>query len=200
MSQIKVIPCPIEGLYVIEPLIHNDERGYFFESFNAKDLEEFGLRREFVQDNESYSVKGVLRGLHFQKEHPQCKICRAIDGEVFDVAVDLRGDSPTYGQWYGAYLSSDNHRQIYIPEGFAHGLQVLSPYVRFAYKCTDFWHPEDEGGVAWNDPDLGIEWPTLSGEYRGTASGEGYTVDGIPLMLSNRDQLWPVLKSSGIRF
>ena len=107
MSQIKVIPCPIEGLYVIEPSIHNDKRGLFFESYNAKEMEAYGLRREFVQDNESYSVKGVLRGLHFQKEHSQCKICRVIDGAVFDVAVDLRGDSPTYGQWYGAYLSSE---------------------------------------------------------------------------------------------
>ena len=158
MGQIKVIKCPIEGLYVIEPTLHGDNRGYFFEAFNSADMKEAGIYREFVQDNENFSTKGVLRGLHFQKQYPQAKLARVVVGSVFDVAVDLRGDSATYGKWYGVELSAENHRQFLIPEGFAHGLLVLSDTAIFTYKCTDFWHPGDEGGIAWNDPEVGITY------------------------------------------
>lgn len=196
MGQIKVTKCPIDGLYVIEPTIHKDSRGDFYESYNSRDMEEAGLNRVFVQDNESFSVKGVLRGLHFQKRFPQCKLARVIEGAVFDVAVDLREDSPTYGKWYGVELSAENHKQFLIPEGFAHGLLVLSDTAKFVYKCTDFWHPGDEGGIAWNDPEVGIEWPGVVGEYKGTPSAEGYTLDGIPLGLSEKDQRWAGLKDT----
>ena len=161
MGQIKVTPAPIEGLYVIEPTVHGDKRGYFTETYNLNDMREAGLDMIFVQDNQSSSVKGVLRGLHFQKEHPQGKLVRAIRGSVFDVAVDLRKGSSTYGQWYGVELSEENHKQFYISEGFAHGFLVLSDIAEFCYKCTDFYHPGDEGGLAWNDPAIGIEWPQL---------------------------------------
>ena len=148
----------------------------------------------FVQDNQSGSAKGVLRGLHFQKEYPQGKLVRVISGTVFDVAVDLRQGSETYGKWFGIELSAENHKQFYIPEGFAHGFFVLSDFAAFCYKCTDFYHPGDEGGLAWNDPSIGIEWPGLKGTYQGSASAEGYTMaDGTPLILSEKDQKWPVL-------
>lgn len=165
------------------------------ETYNQQDFREAGLDMNFVQDNQSLSTKGVLRGLHFQKEHPQGKLVRAIRGRVFDVVVDLRADSSTYGKWYGVELSAENKRQFYIPEGFAHGYLVLSDEAEFCYKCTDFYHPGDEGGLAWNDPDIGIEWPGLTGTYRGDASGEGYALeDGTKINLSEKDQRWDTLK------
>jgi len=151
---------PINGLYVIEPKVFGDSRGYFFESYNKNDFAEEGLNVSFVQDNESRSVKGVLRGLHFQIKYPQGKLVRVTDGVVFDVAVDLRKDSKTFGEWYGLELSSENKKQFYISEGFAHGFLVLSEYAVFSYKCTDFYHPEDQDGIMWNDPTLDIKWPT----------------------------------------
>ena len=178
MGQIKVEKTPIEGLYVIEPTVHQDERGYFVETYNQRDFEEAGLYYTFVQDNQSMSVKGVLRGLHFQKEFPQAKLVRVIRGTVFDVAVDIRKNSPTYGKWYGVELSEDNKKQFLISEGFAHGFVVLSDVAEFCYKVTDFYHPGDEGGIAYNDPDIGIEWP---------AAGN--------LIMSQKDQKWSGLSS-----
>ena len=189
MSQIKVTECPIAGLCIIEPAVHADTRGYFMETYNQRDMQENGLNMVFVQDNQSMSTKGVLRGLHTQKEHPQGKLVRVIKGRVFDVAVDLRPGSETYGKWYGLELSEENKKQFYIPEGFAHGFLVLSDTAEFCYKVTDFYHPNDEWGIAWNDPAIGIEWPEVVGQYRGTASAEGYTLsDGTPLQLSEKDQ------------
>ena len=159
MGKIKVTSCDIEGLYVIEPTVFKDERGYFVETYNQNDFKEAGLNMVFVQDNQSMSVKGVLRGLHYQKQYPQGKLVRAVRGTVFDVAVDLRTGSETYGKWFGVVLSAENKKQFYIPEGFAHGFLVLSDEAEFAYKCTDFYHPECDAGVRWNDPDIGIEWP-----------------------------------------
>ena len=194
MGKITVTKCPIEGLYIIEPAIHGDSRGYFMETYNQQDMEASGLNMRFVQDNQSMSVKGVLRGLHFQKEHPQGKLVRAIRGRVFDVAVDLRRGSATYGQWYGVELSEENKKQFYISEGFAHGFLVLSDIAEFCYKVTDFYHPGDEGGLAWNDPAIGIQWPELTGTYPGNASSQGYTLaDGTPLTLSEKDEKWTVL-------
>ena len=193
MGQIKVEKNAggIEGLCVIEPAVHGDARGYFMETYNKRDMEEAGLTMEFVQDNQSSSVKGVLRGLHFQKDFPQGKLVRVVKGTVFDVAVDLRKNSETYGKWYGVELSEENKKQFYIPQGFAHGFLVLTDIAEFCYKCTDFYHPGDEGGLAWNDPAIGIEWPQLVGEYKGTASAEGYQLeDGTPLKLSEKDQKW----------
>ena len=189
--------CTIEGLYIITPSVFDDERGYFSETYNQKDMEEAGLNMVFVQDNQSGSAKGVLRGLHFQKEFPQGKLVRVISGTVFDVAVDLREGSATYGKWFGVELSAENHKQFYISEGFAHGFFVLSDGAQFCYKCTDFYHPGDEGGLAWNDPSIGVEWPGLKGDYKGSASAEGYTMsDGTPLILSEKDQKWPVLSEA----
>jgi len=194
MGQIKVTPCPIQGLYIIEPAVHGDSRGYFLETYNQKDMAEAGLNMVFVQDNQSMSVKGVLRGLHFQKEFPQGKLVRAIKGRVFDVAVDLRPGSETYGKWYGVELTEENKKQFYISEGFAHGFLVLSETAEFCYKVTDFYHPGDEGGLAWNDPAIGIQWPEVVGQYDGTAAADGYTLaDGTPLILSDKDQKWPTI-------
>ena len=191
MGKIKVTKCEIEGLYVIEPTVFGDERGYFVETYNSRDMAEAGLNMVFVQDNQSMSVKGVLRGLHFQKEFPQGKLVRVIKGSVYDVAVDLRVGSETYGKWFGVELTEENKKQFYISEGFAHGFLVLSDTAEFCYKVTDFYHPGDEGGLAWNDPAIGIEWPRLTGEYQGTASADGYTLeDGTPLNLSDKDQKW----------
>ncbi|MBP3692797.1 MAG: dTDP-4-dehydrorhamnose 3,5-epimerase [Clostridia bacterium] len=191
MGQIKVTKCSIEGLYIIEPAVHGDARGYFMETYNQRDMAEAGLNMVFVQDNQSMSVKGVLRGLHFQKEFPQGKLVRVIKGRVFDVAVDLRKGSETYGKWYGVELTEENKKQFYISEGFAHGFLVLSDTAEFCYKVTDFYHPGDEGGLAWNDPEIAIEWPELNGVYNGTASAEGYTLsDGTPINLSDKDQKW----------
>ena len=194
MGQIKVTKCPIEGLFIIEPAVHGDDRGYFMETYSKRDMEEAGLNMEFVQDNQSMSVKGVLRGLHFQKQYAQGKLVRAIKGRVFDVAVDLREGSATYGKWYGVELTEENKKQFYISQGFAHGFLVLSDTAEFCYKCTDFYHPGDEGGLAWNDPAIGIEWPEVTGNYNGTASAEGYALsDGTPLNLSEKDQKWSCL-------
>ena len=196
MGQIKVTTLPIEGLYIIEPAVHGDSRGYFMETYNKRDMEEAGLNMNFVQDNQSMSVKGVLRGLHFQKQYPQGKLVRVIKGKVFDVAVDLRSDSKTYGQWYGVELTEENKKQFYISEGFAHGFLVLSDTAEFCYKVTDFYHPGDEGGLAWNDPAINVDWG-ISGKYNGTASAEGYTLsDGTPLNLSDKDQRWLTLKDT----
>ncbi len=197
MAQIKVTKAPIEGLYVIEPAVHGDSRGYFMETYNQNDMHEFGLDMVFVQDNQSMSTKGVLRGLHFQKQFPQGKLVRVIKGSVFDVAVDLRSGSETYGKWFGVELTEENKKQFYISEGFAHGFLVLSDEAEFCYKVTDFYHPGDEGGLAWNDPAIGIEWPQLVGEYKGSCSAEGYTLeDGTPLNLSDKDQKWETLANT----
>ncbi len=175
MGKISVETCDIEGIKVITPTVFGDARGYFMETYNKNDFAQAGIDREFVQDNQSASKKGVLRGLHFQKNFPQAKLVRCINGEVFDVAVDLRRDSATFGKWFGVVLSAENKKQFYIPEGFAHGFLVLSDYAEFAYKCTDFYHPEDEGGLIWNDPDIGIEWPLQ---------------EGVELNLSDKDTKW----------
>lgn len=175
MGKITVTGCEIEGIYIIEPKVFPDERGYFMETYNQRDMEEAGLNMVFVQDNQSKSVKGVLRGLHFQIKHPQGKLVRVIKGRVFDVAVDLRGGSTTYGKWHGVELSEENKKMFYVPEGFAHGFLVLSDEAEFCYKCTDFYHPGDEGGIAWNDPEIGVEWPMEP---------------GLQLILSERDKKW----------
>ena len=189
MGQIKVTKCPIEGLCIIEPAVHADSRGYFMETYNQNDMHEAGLDMVFVQDNQSMSTRGVLRGLHTQKAYPQGKLVRVIKGRVFDVAVDLRPGSETYGKWYGLELSDGNKKQFYIPQGFAHGFLVLSDVAEFCYKVTDFYHPNDEWGIAWNDPRIGIKWPEVVGRYRGSASADGYTLsDGTPLILSDKDQ------------
>lgn len=173
----------IEGVYVIEPKVFGDNRGYFMETYNEQEFKNNGLDYNFVQDNQSKSKKGVLRGLHFQKTHPQAKLVRVLEGEVFDVAVDLRKGSKTYGKWVGVILSEENKKQFMIPRGFAHGFVVLSDTAVFAYKCDDFYHPEDEGGIMWNDPDINIEWP-----YKGE------------LLLSEKDKIHPLLRECKIRF
>ena len=181
MGKITVTPCDIGGLYVIEPTVFKDERGYFVETYNQNDMKEAGLDMVFVQDNQSMSTRGVLRGLHFQKQFPQGKLVRVVRGKVFDVAVDLRSDSKTYGKWFGVELSAENMKQFYIPEGFAHGFLVLSDEAEFCYKCTDFYHPGDEGGLAWNDPEIGVEWPLE---------------EGVDLIISEKDQKWKGLKDT----
>jgi dTDP-4-dehydrorhamnose 3,5-epimerase len=186
----------INGLCVISPVVHGDSRGYFYESYNLNDMKENGIDITFVQDNQSMSTKGVLRGLHFQKQYPQTKLVRVIKGTVFDVAVDLRSGSETYGLWYGIELTEENKKQFLIPRGFAHGFLVLSDTAEFCYKCDDFYHPNDEGGMAWNDPEIGIVWPSLSGEYKGNAGADGYKVDGVPLNLSDKDQKWLGIKDT----
>ena len=182
-----------EGLCIITPAVHGDARGFFMETYSARDMKEAGLDITFVQDNQSMSTKGVLRGLHFQKNFPQTKLVRVIRGTVFDVAVDLRKGSATYGKWFGVELSEENKKQFLIPKGFAHGFLVRSDFAEFCYKCDDFYHPNDEGGIAWNDPVIGIDWG-VKGSYRGTASAEGYTLsDGTALILSEKDEKWGVL-------
>ena len=161
----KLTLTPIKDLVVIEPKVFGDERGYFYEAYNKNTFHELGLDYDFVQDNQSFSRKGVLRGLHFQKKYPQAKLVRVIEGEVFDVAVDLRKDSPTYGKWYGVVLSGENKKMFMIPRGFAHGFLVLSETAIFSYKCDDFYHPNDEGGIIYNDPTIGVEWPKLDCEF-----------------------------------
>ena len=182
MGKITVTPCDIEGLYVIEPTVFKDERGYFVETYNQNDMKEAGLDMVFVQDNQSSSRKGVLRGLHFQINYPQDKLVRVVSGEVFDVAVDLREGSPTYGQWYGVLLSAENKKQFFIPKNFAHGFVVLSDSAEFAYKCTDFYHPNDEGGLYFDDPEIGVEWPMP----------EGMTKED--LIISEKDHKWGGIK------
>ena len=179
MGKITVTPCDIEGLYVIEPTVFKDERGYFVETYNQNDMKEAGLDMVFVQDNQSMSTRGVLRGLHFQKQFPQGKLVRVVRGKVFDVAVDLRSDSKTYGKWYGVVLSAENKKQFFIPKGFAHGFLVLSENAEFTYKCSDFYHPNDEGGLIWNDPDINVQWPIP---------------EGMELIFSDKDQKWGSFK------
>ncbi len=159
MGNFNFIKTDIEDLYVIEQKVFGDERGFFMETYNKKDFFEAGLKMEFVQDNHSKSKKGVLRGLHFQVNNPQGKLVRVIDGEVFDVAVDLRKDSKTYGKWFGLFLNAENKKQLYVPEGFAHGFLVTSETAQFCYKCTNLYDPKDEGGVQWNDETININWP-----------------------------------------
>lgn len=195
MGQIRVTETQIEGLFVIEPTVHADERGYFMETYNRSAMIEEGLDVSFLQDNQSRSVKGVLRGLHFQKNHPQGKLVWVARGSVFDVAVDIRAGSKTYGQWFGMELTEENKKQLYISEGFAHGYLVLSDVAVFCYKVTDFWYPGDEGGIAWNDPAIGIQWPQIEGQYPGSASAKGYRMtDGSPLIISGKDELWGSLE------
>jgi dTDP-4-dehydrorhamnose 3,5-epimerase len=162
---ITVTPCPLEGLYEIQPRVFGDARGYFFESYSERDFRAAGLSTAFVQDNQSRSIKGTLRGLHFQRSFPQGKLVRVIEGEVFDVAVDIRPGSATRGRWHGVIVSGEKQNQFYISPGFAHGFLALSDIVVFAYKCTEFYHPEDEGGIIWNDSAIGIRWPDLGMEY-----------------------------------
>ena len=158
------IETSIEGVKIVETKAYGDNRGYFIETYKRPNFVEGGIDAEFVQDNQSSSVKGVLRGLHFQINHPQSKLVRVISGEVFDVCVDLRQGSPTYGRWEGVVLSAENKRQVFIPRGFAHGFLVLSDAAELCYKCDDVYHPDDEGGLMWNDPSIGIDWPSLDGE------------------------------------
>ncbi|MBQ8211816.1 MAG: dTDP-4-dehydrorhamnose 3,5-epimerase [Treponema sp.] len=154
----------IEGLYQIQSKVFGDARGYFLETYSEKDFFEAGLKMKFVQDNQSKSSKGVLRGLHFQTLHPQGKLVRSLQGKVYDVAVDLRKGSKTFGKYFGVVLDAEKQNQFYIPEGFAHGFLVLTEEATFAYKCTDFYHPEDEGGLMWNDPAIGIDWKSVAGD------------------------------------
>ena len=181
MGKFKKIETSIDGVYIIEPTVFGDNRGYFMETYNKGDFEEIGLNYDFVQDNQSKSSKGVLRGLHFQKENTQAKLVRCIKGEVFDVAVDLRPGSKTYGKWEGVILSDENKKMFMIPKGFAHGFLVLSDEAEFTYKCDDLYNPSAEGGLAWNDPDFGIDWPM----------GDIKVED---LLTSEKDSKWPSLK------
>ena len=183
MGKFTFTETKIKGVYVIDVTAFGDNRGYFMETYNEEAFKEAGLDYTFVQDNQSSSRRGVLRGLHFQKTHPQTKLVRVLKGEVFDVAVDLRAGSETYGQWVGAVLSEENKKQFLVPRGFAHGFLVMSDYAEFAYKCDDFYHPEDEGGLTWNDPDIGIDWPDV---------GE--------IILSEKDKKNPTLAESKIKF
>lgn len=183
MSNFTFHKAEIEGVYIIDVKTYGDHRGYFMETYKESDFAEAGVNCRFVQDNQSSSRKGVLRGLHFQKTHPQAKLVRVLRGEVFDVAVDLRGNSATYGKWVGVRLSAENHRQFLIPRGFAHGFLVLSDEAEFAYKCDDLYHPEDEGGILWNDPDVAIEWP-----------------DAGEVLLSEKDLKNPTLKECKFAF
>ncbi len=182
MGKFVFNPTKIEGVYVIEPTVFGDERGYFMETYSETDFKEAGLDYKFVQDNQSSSRRGVLRGLHFQKKHPQAKLVRVLSGEVFDVAVDLREGSPTYGEWVGELLSADNKKQLMIPRGFAHGFLVVSETAEFAYKCDEFYHPEDEGGIMYDS--AGIEWPEVEGE----------------LILSEKDLKHPTLNKLDFKF
>ena len=184
----------IQGLYVVEPTVFGDRRGYFMETYNYNDFVEAGIGCQFVQDNQSASKKGVLRGLHFQINHPQDKLVRVIRGEVFDVAVDMRDGSETFGKWFGVILTEENKKQFFIPKNFAHGVIVLSDYAEFCYKVTDFYTPGDEGGIAWNDPSVGIKWPHVVGSYPGSGDASGYHLDdGTPLNLVRRDMDFDVL-------
>lgn len=179
MGKITVETCEIEGLKVITPTVFGDARGYFMETYHYQDFKEAGIDQVFVQDNQSASKKGVLRGLHFQKNFPQDKLVRVIKGEVYDVAVDLREGSKTFGKWFGVLLSEENKKQFFIPKNFAHGFLVLSDYAEFCYKCSDFYHPDDEGGLFYKDPDIGVEWPIP---------------EGMELILSDKDTKWGGIK------
>lgn len=185
MGNFKFHKCDIEGLFTIETKVFGDERGYFMETYHYEDFKDAGLSMTFVQDNQSSSRKGVLRGLHYQKGHPQGKLVRVLTGCVYDVAVDLRKNSPTYGKYHGVILSDENKLMFYVPEGFAHGFLVLSDTAVFTYKCTDFYHPEDEGGILWNDPDIGIDWPLP---------------EGMEPVISAKDEMHPSFQQSNIVF
>lgn len=176
MGKFNFIKTAIDGMFIIEPTVFGDERGYFLETYHYEEFKAAGIDVNFVQDNQSKSKKGVLRGLHFQTKNPQGKLVRVISGEVFDVGVDLRESSPTFGKWVGATLSAENKRQLYIPEGFAHGFLVLSEEAEFVYKCTNFYDPKNEGGIIYNDPDINISWPIS---------------DDMTILLSSKDQLLP---------
>ncbi|MBW9156983.1 dTDP-4-dehydrorhamnose 3,5-epimerase [Clostridium tagluense] len=185
MGKFNFIESEINGIYIIEPKVFGDNRGYFMETYNKNDFFEAGLTMEFVQDNESKSKKGVLRGLHFQTKHTQGKLVRVTDGQVFDVAVDLRKGSPTFGKWEGVILTAENKKQFYVPEGFAHGFLVMSDVAVFNYKCTDYYAPEYDSGVLWNDEDIAIEWP----------------LEGIEeILLSDKDKIQIKLKDLEIPF
>lgn len=185
MGQFKFTNTKIEGMFLVEPAVFEDNRGYFMETYNENDFKEAGYDLTFVQDNQSKSSKGVLRGLHLQVNYPQGKLVRVIKGEVFDVGVDLRKDSDTYGEWFGAILSDENKKQLFIPEGFAHGFLVLSDEAEFVYKCTEFYHGDDEGGIKWDDSDIGIDWP----------------LDDIDeIILSDKDKEWKTLKESNYSY
>lgn len=175
MGKIKVDTCEIEGLKIITPSVFGDSRGYFMETYQYNDFKEAGIGQVFVQDNQSPSRKGVLRGLHFQIDYPQDKLVRVIRGEVFDVAVDLRKGSPTFGKWHGEILTEENKKQFFIPKNFAHGFLVLSETAEFCYKCSDFYHANDEGGIYYADPEIGIEWPIP---------------EGMELIMSDKDTKW----------
>lgn len=185
MPKFKFNKTEIEGVYIIEPTVFGDNRGYFMETYNYNEFKEGGIDVTFVQDNQSKSKKGVLRGLHFQKTYPQGKLVRVITGEVFDVAVDLRKDSETYGKWVGVILSEENKKQFFIPRGFAHGFLVLSETAEFTYKCDEFYHPEDEGGLMWNDETVGIKWPGIK---------------NMEILLSDKDKMNPVLGELKVDF
>lgn len=185
MGQFKFTNTKIEGMFLVETAVFEDNRGYFMETYNENDFKDAGYDLTFVQDNQSKSSKGVLRGLHLQVDYPQGKLVRVIKGEVFDVGVDLRKDSDTYGEWFGAILSDENKKQLFIPEGFAHGFLVLSDEAEFVYKCTEFYHGDDEGGIKWDDPDIGIDWP----------------LDDIDeIILSDKDKEWKTLKESNYSY
>ncbi|MDR3063146.1 MAG: dTDP-4-dehydrorhamnose 3,5-epimerase [Methanobrevibacter sp.] len=184
MGKFNFIKTSIEGVFIIEPTVFGDERGYFMETFQKNEFKEAGINEDFVQDNQSKSKKGVLRGLHFQYTHPQAKLVRVIKGEVFDVAVDLRKASKTYGKYVGAVLSEENKKQLYVPSGFAHGFLVLSDEAEFTYKCSDFYNHEDEGGIIWNDPEIAIDWPLKSDE----------------IILSDKDKLYKKLSETSTNF
>lgn len=185
MGQFKFTNTKIEGMFLVEPAVFEDNRGYFMETYNENDFKDAGYDLTFVQDNQSKSSKGVLRGLHLQVDYPQGKLVRVIKGEVFDVGVDLRKDSDTYGEWFGAILSDENKKQLFIPEGFAHGFLVLSDEAEFVYKCTEFYHGDDEGGIKWDDSDIGINWP----------------LDDIDeIILSDKDKEWKTLKESNYSY
>ena len=175
MGKITVETCRIEGLRVVTPQVFGDARGYFMETYQYEQFRDAGIAVTFVQDNQSSSGAGVLRGLHYQNQFPQDKLVRVVRGEVFDVAVDLREGSPTYGDWFGVVLSEENKKQFFIPKGFAHGFYVLSDHAEFCYKCSEYYHPEDEGGIRYDDPEIGIEWPIR---------------EGVPTNLSEKDLKW----------
>ena len=183
MGKFRFIETELPGVVIIEPTVFGDNRGYFMETFQAEEFAAAGIKGPFVQDNQSSSRKGVLRGLHFQINFPQAKLVRVLKGEVFDVAVDLREGSPTFGKWHGVLLSEENKKQFFIPEHFAHGFVVLSDEAEFAYKCTDFYHPNDEGGLKWDDPEIGVKWPIP---------------EGMELILSEKDQKWGGLKEYAV--
>jgi dTDP-4-dehydrorhamnose 3,5-epimerase len=180
MGGFTVVQTGIDGLVEIQPTVFGDERGYFVETYNKREFETIGLNMSFVQDNQSASKKGVLRGLHFQKQNPQGKLVRVLSGEVFDVGVDLRKNSPTFGHWHGIILSGTNKKMFYVPEGFAHGFVVLSDFAEFTYKCTRFYDPKDEGGILWNDPEINVNW---------------HIPDDMSVILSEKDKKNPPLKN-----